>query len=133
MSHFGIVLGRLRATRGMRAKQLAESIGLHPSYITHVERGYRVPPRKDVLERLAKALNLSAEDTLSLMRMASNARALHALANIEEPTTSIRLAEVLIGAEQGLSDKDFYELKKLISAYIASRSEESYAEGMQYS
>lgn len=133
MSSFGIVLGRLRATRGMRAKQLAEMIGLHPSYVTHVERGYRVPPRKDVLERLGKALNLSECETRSLIRMASNARALHALANIEEPTTAIRLAEVLIGEGQELSEKDFYEIGKLINACIANRSEESCREGLQCS
>lgn len=133
MSSFGIVLGRLRATRGMRAKQLAEMIGLHPSYVTHVERGYRVPPRKDVLERLGKALNLSEGETLSLIRMASNTRALHALANIEEPTMAIRLAEVLIGESQGLGEKDFYELRQLITAYIANRSDKNHENAVQCS
>lgn len=56
--HFGRVVRRRRAEAGLSQEALAEKAGLHPTYISMVERGVR-NPTLDVSARIAKALKAS--------------------------------------------------------------------------
>lgn len=53
-------LREIRQERGMSLGDLAAATGLHPSTISKIENGQRWP-RKDTLERMAKALGYSLE------------------------------------------------------------------------
>ena len=58
----GAVGERVRSARnraGMTQEQLAEAAGLHPTFVSNVERGYRVPTVA-TLVRLASALGVTA-------------------------------------------------------------------------
>lgn len=54
---FGQRVRELRLEKGMTQEQLAEAAGLHPTFISNVERGYRVPTIVTLL-KLADGLNM---------------------------------------------------------------------------
>ena len=54
---FGMRVKKLRKEQNLTQEKLAEAAGLHPTFISNVERGYRVPSLPTVL-RLASALDV---------------------------------------------------------------------------
>ncbi|MEM9463877.1 MAG: helix-turn-helix transcriptional regulator [Actinomycetota bacterium] len=56
---FGARVREIRHSTGMTQEQVAEAAGLHPTFISNVERGYRVPTVPTLL-RLATALDTKA-------------------------------------------------------------------------
>lgn len=52
---------RLREERGFSQEAFADLSGLHRTYLSGIERGAR-NPTVAIIERLAKALNVSASD-----------------------------------------------------------------------
>jgi transcriptional regulator with XRE-family HTH domain len=57
---FGARVRELRLQAELTQEQLAEAAGLHPTFISNLERGYRVPTLVTVL-KVASALNLQPE------------------------------------------------------------------------
>ena len=55
---FGAAVRDRRMAAGLSQEKLAETAGLHPTYISMVERGVR-NPTLDVAARIAKALEVS--------------------------------------------------------------------------
>jgi transcriptional regulator with XRE-family HTH domain len=70
--NFGTVVRDRRITAGLSQETLAEGAGLHPTYISMVERGVR-NPTLDVAARIAKALQVS------LPRLIEQAQNRHAI------------------------------------------------------
>lgn len=66
---FGDVIAKARLGSGLSAAQLAEFVGLNEPQLSEIEH-YRLKPSEDVVERLAKALNL---DPKKLVETASQA------------------------------------------------------------
>lgn len=60
---FGRRVRELRTSAGMTQEQLAETSGLHPTFISNLERGYRVPTLPTVM-RIASGLGLEAAELL---------------------------------------------------------------------
>jgi len=56
---FGLKVKEVRLAQGMTQEQLAEATGLHSTFISNVERGYRVPTIVTLL-RLAEGLGVEA-------------------------------------------------------------------------
>lgn len=56
---FGERVKAVRMEQGMTQEKLAEASGLHPTFISNVERGYRVPTVPTLL-RLANGLGVTA-------------------------------------------------------------------------
>lgn len=56
--HFGIAVRNRRVAADLSQEMLAERAGLHPTYVSMVERGVR-NPTLDVSARIAKALKVS--------------------------------------------------------------------------
>lgn len=61
---FGKRVKALREARGWSQEELADRAGLHRTYISAVERAVR-NPTLTVIERIAKALELSMPDLFS--------------------------------------------------------------------
>jgi len=61
---FATVVKERRLANGLTHESLAERAGLHPTYISMVERFLRTP-RLDVAESLAKALGLSLSQLIA--------------------------------------------------------------------
>ena len=57
---FGVVVRNRRLASGITQESLADSAGLHPTYIGMIERGRR-NPTLDVCDRIATSLNVSIE------------------------------------------------------------------------
>jgi len=58
---FAIKVKEFRLKRKMSQADLAKILGLHPTYISGIERGVRNMALKNI-EKLAKALNVSVKD-----------------------------------------------------------------------
>jgi transcriptional regulator with XRE-family HTH domain len=56
---FGQRVRELRLEKGMTQEQLAEAAGLHPTFISNVERGYRVATIVTVV-KIADGLDLDS-------------------------------------------------------------------------
>ena len=56
--HFGLAVRTRRAALGLSQEKLAERAGVHPTYVSMVERGVR-NVTLDVAARIAKALKVS--------------------------------------------------------------------------
>lgn len=50
---------KFRQKRNMTLKDLAEEIGISVGYLSHLERGSRSNPSKEVMENIAEALGAS--------------------------------------------------------------------------
>ena len=55
---FGVAVRRRRMSAGFSQEKLAERAGLHPTYVSMIERGER-NPTLDVSARIAKALKIT--------------------------------------------------------------------------
>lgn len=67
-TRFGIVIRRRRLALKLSQERFAERAGLHPTYISMVERGVR-NPTLDVASSIAKALRVDVDE---LIRQAEN-------------------------------------------------------------
>ncbi|MGZ0102196.1 helix-turn-helix domain-containing protein [Achromobacter sp. KK8] len=63
---FGRNLTALRLQQGLTLAELAQQVGLHASYLSHIERGRRPPPKREDLLRIADALTASAAERQQL-------------------------------------------------------------------
>ena len=64
---FGRRLRSARTEAGLTQEQLAEGAGVHPTYISNMERGYSAPTL-GTLVRLAAALGTDPADLVSGLR-----------------------------------------------------------------
>ena len=53
---------KYRLEKGMLQKELAEKCGVSIGYISHLEKGSRINPSKEVMENIASVLNKSVVD-----------------------------------------------------------------------
>ncbi len=57
----GRMIARIRTEKGLRQADVAETLGVHQSYVARIERD-QMRPRSDVLEKLAKVLETPVEE-----------------------------------------------------------------------
>lgn len=67
---FGNNLASLRKAKNLTVGELAKRLDCHPSYVTHVEKGRRLPPGSEKLDQLVLALGASADEAAELRRAA---------------------------------------------------------------
>lgn len=60
---FGEKVKKIRHTKKMSQAELAKVLGVHPTYISGIERGVRNMSLKNI-DRLAKALNVPIKDLM---------------------------------------------------------------------
>ena len=66
---FGAKVREQRRAKGMTLEDLAGRTGMAKSYLSQIETGYAPPPRDEKIQRIADALDLSAETLLSTARL----------------------------------------------------------------
>lgn len=64
---FPTLLRAFRERVGRSRNNLAQEVGVDPSYLTRIEHGDREPPRQHIVEALARALRLSLRDRNCLL------------------------------------------------------------------
>src|SRR5215469_5489166 len=75
---FAVMLKQLRAAHGMTQEELAERSGASVRSISDLERGISRFPRKDTVQLLAEALQLTPDEATQLLALARAARFLPA-------------------------------------------------------
>src|SRR3954471_22586799 len=85
---FGELLRRYRIAASLTQEELAERAGVSARGISDLERGARGLPRKDTLQLLLQALDLSSADRAALVTAAKRAPAARGDAHAERPSAS---------------------------------------------
>lgn len=67
---YGFAPGQRRRTAGLRREEMAQLIGISPTWYTWAEQGREVNLSADVLDRLAQRLNLTRSERAYLFEMA---------------------------------------------------------------
>jgi transcriptional regulator with XRE-family HTH domain len=70
MTPFGVKLRQIRAERGMTLKQMAESLGVSPAYLSSLEHGRRGRPAHPMVVAICAQLNIIWDDADELLRLA---------------------------------------------------------------
>ena len=78
MSHtylnFGDFLQKKREENRITIRNMAERIGISPTFLCDIERDRRNPPEKDKLDLIANALNLTSDEITLMMNLAGKKR-----------------------------------------------------------
>ncbi len=70
MTPFGVRLRQIRGERGMTLKQMAESLGVSPAYLSALEHGRRGRPAHPMVVALCAQLNIIWDEADELIRLA---------------------------------------------------------------
>jgi transcriptional regulator with XRE-family HTH domain len=70
-AHVGLPVGRRRRTPGLRREEIAVLAGLSPTWYTYLEQGRDIRPSPEVLESLARVLQLSEDERRYLYLLAN--------------------------------------------------------------
>ena len=71
---FGNFLTQKRKERGITLREFARQVGVSPEYICNIEKCRRAAPVQEVLERMARILLLSKEDTARMYDLAVHSK-----------------------------------------------------------
>lgn len=66
MNPFAEYLERLRRSRNLQQKQLADIMGINPCYVSAMEKGRKRAPADEVINRIIVRLKLSEEEQAAL-------------------------------------------------------------------
>jgi len=70
MTPFGVKLRQIRTERGMTLKQMAESLGVSPAYLSSLEHGRRGRPAHPMVVAICAQLNIIWDEADELLRLA---------------------------------------------------------------
>lgn len=104
---------QLRRAVGLSQSELAARVGVHASYIGHLETGRIKLPSENILTRLARALGTDSEDLLAAAGYLT-APAKSAPLDLADPSLKIYLA-----ALGELPQEDQQVLSQIIQAFLA--------------
>lgn len=88
MERFGVVLKRARLERGISQERLADLSGIGRSHVNRIETGAIYRPEPETIERLAIALDMTADELLANVEpplMLREDRGLYAVDLDEDP------------------------------------------------
>ena len=71
---FGSFLTRKRKEKGITLREFARQVGVSPEYVCNIEKCRRAAPAQEVLERFARILTLSKEDTERMYDLAVHSK-----------------------------------------------------------
>jgi transcriptional regulator with XRE-family HTH domain len=70
MTPFGARIRELRAARGITLSEMAEAIGVSPSYLSALEHGHRGRPTWSMIQRIIGYFNVIWDEAEDLARLA---------------------------------------------------------------
>ena len=94
MVNFADALKRERQNAGLSQSALARSVGVHPSYVSRLEKGERRPPSREFVERLSTVLGIGVREKNNLLTAAGFAPVTTEDLQRENPTLQL-LADIL--------------------------------------
>ena len=108
MTPFGKKVRSLRAERGLTQKQMAESIGVSPAYLSALEMGKKGRPSFALVQRIITYFNIIWDDAEELIE----------LAGISHPRIVIDTSNLSADATS-FANRLSREIKKLTDSVIA--------------
>ena len=114
MTPFGKKVRSLRAERGLTQKQMAESIGVSPAYLSALEMGKKGRPSFALVQRIITYFNIIWDDAEELIELAgiSHPRIVIDTSNLSADATSF--ANRLSREIKKLTDNDIALLTTLL-------------------
>lgn len=114
MTPFGEKVRSLRAERGLTQKQMAESIGVSPAYLSALEMGKKGRPSFALVQRIITYFNIIWDDAEELIELAgiSHPRIVIDTSNLSADATSF--ANRLSREIKKLTDSDIELLTTLL-------------------
>lgn len=114
MTPFGKKVRSLRAERGLTQKQMAESIGVSPAYLSALEMGKKGRPSFALVQRIITYFNIIWDDAEELIELAgiSHPRIVIDTSNLSAEATSF--ANRLSREIKKLTDSDIALLTTLL-------------------
>lgn len=114
MTPFGKKVRSLRAERGLTQKQMAESIGVSPAYLSALEMGKKGRPSFALVQRIITYFNIIWDDAEELIELAgiSHPRIVIDTSNLSADATSF--ANRLSREIKKLTDSDIELLTTLL-------------------
>lgn len=116
MTPFGKKVRSLRAERGLTQKQMAESIGVSPAYLSALEMGKKGRPSFALVQRIITYFNIIWDDAEELIELAgiSHPRIVIDTSNLSADATSF--ANRLSREIKKLTDSDIALLTTLLDS-----------------
>jgi transcriptional regulator with XRE-family HTH domain len=114
MTPFGERLRALRAERGLALKDMAEALGVTPTYLSALEHGRRGRPNWGFVQRVIQYFNIIWDDAEDLLRLAdlSHPRVTVDTAGLAPAAT--RLANRLARCVGDLDDADLAAIDAIL-------------------
>jgi transcriptional regulator with XRE-family HTH domain len=100
----GLPSGGQRRAPGLRREELAQLARISVDYVTRLEQGRAIGPSAQVVEALARALRLGAEERAHLFRLAGLAAPGHGVVPVHVTPGVQRLVDRLVGAAVAVYD-----------------------------
>lgn len=108
---FGKTLKEIRVNQRLTLKRLSEFTGKSIGYLSDIEQGRKQPPKKELAEKIERALGLS---TGAIVDLAEEVRQLPKMIS-REIKSKPRLSQVLLRADEDLTDEEFENVMKHIA------------------
>lgn len=114
---FGILLAHIRLEHQEIIKDMAESLGMSPAYLSSIETGRRPVP-EDMIQKLKDTYTLS-EDTVHKLEIAKAELNLEVSMKINAATTKdqIALATLFSKTFTALSEEQIKQLKVMLESF----------------
>jgi len=121
MTPFGVKLRQIRAERGMTLKQMAESLGVSPAYLSSLEHGRRGRPAHPMVVAICAQLNIIWDEADELLRLArlSHPRVTVDTAGLAAPATE--LANLLAERIRKLAPAEVERMLTILKAAPGAR------------
>lgn len=74
MNEFGILLKKMRLEHKETLRSVARKASISATYLSELERGVKQTPSKEILERIARALNLNANEKSEFFQTAARSQ-----------------------------------------------------------
>lgn len=88
-SRFGFLIAQARLRKRIQQKMVALTAGIDPSYLAAVERGRRPPPKRELVNKVVAALQLSAVDWATALEAAALDRVMPAIFALEQDVRGV--------------------------------------------
>jgi len=121
MTPFGVKLRQIRAERGMTLKQMAESLGVSPAYLSSLEHGRRGRPAHPMVVAICAQLNIIWDEADERLRLArrSHPRVTVDTAGLAAPATE--LANLLAERIRKLAPAEVERMLTILKAAPGAR------------
>ncbi|WP_406855598.1 helix-turn-helix transcriptional regulator [Alsobacter sp. KACC 23698] len=114
MTPFGERLRALRAERGLALKDMAEALGVSPTYLSALEHGRRGRPNWGFVQRVIQYFNIIWDDAEDLLRLADLSHPRIAVDTAGLSPAATRLANRLARCVGDLDDEDLAAIDAIL-------------------